>query len=90
MTRCLQATGYFGIQEKIDPVFGVEGGFQLESLSINRIIKSHDLLYIRVLLLMENSLQNLLSGLNAVISTNESIDTMTKTEIIYPKMWALQ
>ena len=70
MTRCLQATGYFGIQEKIDPVFGVEGGFQLESLSINRIIKSHDLLYIRVLLLMENSLQNLLSGLNAVISTN--------------------
>ena len=38
MTRCLQATGYFGIQEKIEPVFGVEGGFQLESLSINRVI----------------------------------------------------
>ena len=38
LTRCLQATGYFGIQEKIEPVFGVEGGFQLESLSINRVI----------------------------------------------------
>ena len=24
LTRCLQATGYFGIQEKIEPVFGVE------------------------------------------------------------------
>ena len=24
LTRCLQATGYFGIQEKIEPVFGAE------------------------------------------------------------------
>ena len=53
---------------RVHAKFFVHGGFQLELVSISRVI-------IQVLSLVDffiNPLQDLLSSLNAVISTNES------------------
>ena len=67
------------------------GGFQLKFVSKYKPgYKSHDLLWIRVLSLVENlflkknPLQDLLSSLNAVISTNESAQFITGHVIYNP------
>ena len=72
-----------------------QGGFQLEFVSISRVInqmtcykfmRSH---WLRIYL-KKNPLQDLLSGLNAAISTNESTRIITGHVIYNPAYTYLQ
>ena len=67
-------SGMLKIESKTQLVVfnGMIGGFQLESISISRVINHMTCYNFGGKFIKENTLQDLLSSLNAVISTNES------------------